>query len=185
MADPVRTAEPLGRRRPRPSSQRPDESSGPLDVTVTVTPPSGPPVEGRLERIDDFVVASMLSDGGGGRSGASETSPKVEIHDPLAGHKQLLETYTDRDIHNVTAYLVTAEMRTRTAASRGAARVAVLAAGPGSAPARSRRRRPFALAASARRILADLLGRLHRASIQRAHAGEPRRSSTCTLAWVS
>jgi hypothetical protein len=22
-------------------------------------------------------------------------------------HKQLLETYTDRDIHNVTAYLVT------------------------------------------------------------------------------
>ena len=33
--------------------------------------------------------------------------PKIEIHDPLAVHKQLLQTYTDRDIHNVTAYLVT------------------------------------------------------------------------------
>jgi cytochrome c oxidase cbb3-type subunit III len=33
--------------------------------------------------------------------------PKVEIHDPLEGHRQLLTTYTDKDIHDVTAYLVT------------------------------------------------------------------------------
>ena len=34
-------------------------------------------------------------------------TPKVEIHDPLQPHKDLLRTYSDTDIHNVTAYLVT------------------------------------------------------------------------------
>jgi len=34
-------------------------------------------------------------------------TPKVEIHDPLAPHKDLLRTYSDTDIHNLTAYLVT------------------------------------------------------------------------------
>ena len=33
--------------------------------------------------------------------------PRVEIHDPLDGHKKLLVKYTDKDIHDVTAYLVT------------------------------------------------------------------------------
>ena len=33
--------------------------------------------------------------------------PKVEIHDPLERHRKLLTEYTDKDIHDVTAYLVT------------------------------------------------------------------------------
>ena len=33
--------------------------------------------------------------------------PKVEIRDPLEAHRKLLPTYTDKDIHDVTAYLVT------------------------------------------------------------------------------
>ena len=33
--------------------------------------------------------------------------PKVEIHDPLEEHRKLLSEYTDKDIHDVTAYLVT------------------------------------------------------------------------------
>ena len=33
--------------------------------------------------------------------------PKVDLHDPLDGHKKLLPVYTDKDIHDVTAYLVT------------------------------------------------------------------------------
>ena len=36
----------------------------------------------------------------------SET-PKVEIHDPMKPHKDLLPGYSDADIHNMTAYLVT------------------------------------------------------------------------------
>jgi len=34
-------------------------------------------------------------------------NPKVEIRDPLKAHSELLGKYTDTDIHNMTAYLVT------------------------------------------------------------------------------
>ena len=33
--------------------------------------------------------------------------PKVEIRDPSDAHRKLLPTYNDKDIHDVTAYLVT------------------------------------------------------------------------------
>ena len=32
---------------------------------------------------------------------------KVEIRDPLAAHAELLKKYTDADMHNLLAYLVT------------------------------------------------------------------------------
>jgi hypothetical protein len=32
---------------------------------------------------------------------------KVKVEDRLAGHRRLLERYTDADIHNLTAWLVT------------------------------------------------------------------------------
>ena len=41
------------------------------------------------------------------RSVATESVPCVDVRDPLEPHRQLLPTYTDKDIHNVTAYLVT------------------------------------------------------------------------------
>jgi cytochrome c oxidase cbb3-type subunit 3 len=31
----------------------------------------------------------------------------VEMHDPLQAHIDMLTKYTDTDIHNLTAYLVT------------------------------------------------------------------------------
>ena len=31
----------------------------------------------------------------------------VEVHDPMAGHRELLSVYTDANIHDITAYLVT------------------------------------------------------------------------------
>jgi cytochrome c oxidase cbb3-type subunit III len=79
----------------------------PKPVTVAVTTPAGR-VEGTLVRIDDFTV--VLADAEGihrtfRRSGP--TTPQVQVTDPLAGHKQLLVKYTDKDIHDVTAYLVT------------------------------------------------------------------------------
>ena len=76
-------------------------------TTVTVTLPSGEKVEGRLDRIDDFVVALTLPDGTHRSFSTSGDTPKVEIHDPLEPHKALLRSYADTDIHNVTAYLVT------------------------------------------------------------------------------
>jgi cytochrome c oxidase cbb3-type subunit III len=32
---------------------------------------------------------------------------KVVVHDPLAGHEELLKHYTNTDMHNVLAYLET------------------------------------------------------------------------------
>ncbi len=76
-------------------------------TTVTVTLPSGEKVEGRLDRIDDFVVALTTADGTRRSFSTNGDTPKVEIHDPLQPHKDLLRVYSDTDIHNVTAYLVT------------------------------------------------------------------------------
>jgi len=76
-------------------------------MTVTVTLPTGEKIDGRLERIDDFMVALTLLDGTRRSFRTNGDTPKVEIHDPLQPHKDLLRTYSDAEIHNVTAYLVT------------------------------------------------------------------------------
>ena len=73
---------------------------------VTVTPASGPPVSGTLERIDDFNV-SLRDSSGEYLSFVRTPDVKVEIQDPYAAHNQLLDEYTDADMHDVTAYLVT------------------------------------------------------------------------------
>ena len=70
--------------------------------------PDGSKVEGRLVRIDDFyVVVGLRGRDHADRSGAAGDTPKVTINDPLDGHRKLLTVYTDKDIHDVTAYLVT------------------------------------------------------------------------------
>jgi cytochrome c oxidase cbb3-type subunit 3 len=33
--------------------------------------------------------------------------PKIEVHNPMQGHIDLLPKYTDDQIHNITAYLAT------------------------------------------------------------------------------
>ena len=76
-------------------------------TTVIVTLASGEKVEGRLDRVDDFIVALTTADGTHRSFSTNGDTPKVEIHDPLQPHKDLLRTYSDTDIHNVTAYLVT------------------------------------------------------------------------------
>jgi len=75
-------------------------------VTVSVATPGGT-VEGRLLRIDDFVVTLELPDGTSQSFRRDGDLPKVEVHDPLAPHRELLSVYSDKDIHDVTAYLVT------------------------------------------------------------------------------
>jgi cytochrome c oxidase cbb3-type subunit 3 len=76
-------------------------------TTVTVTLPSGEKIDGRLDRVDDFTVALTLADGTRRSFQTNGDTPRVEIHDPLQPHKDLLRTYSDTDIHDVTAYLVT------------------------------------------------------------------------------
>jgi cytochrome c oxidase cbb3-type subunit 3 len=76
-------------------------------ITVTVTLPSGEKVSGTLDRVDDFSVSLRDSAGEYHSFTRDGAVPKVEIHDPLKPHSDLLGKYTDADIHNVTAYLVT------------------------------------------------------------------------------
>jgi cytochrome c oxidase cbb3-type subunit 3 len=76
-------------------------------TTVTVTPASGEKVTGRLVRIDDFVVTLTDSDNTQRTFRRDGDVPKVEVHDPLQPHKALLPTYTDKQIHDLTSYLVT------------------------------------------------------------------------------
>ncbi|HET7216393.1 MAG TPA: c-type cytochrome [Vicinamibacterales bacterium] len=79
----------------------------PTPTTVTVTDASGQKVEGRLVRIDDFMVVLTPADGLTRSFRRNGDVPKVEIKDPRQAHLKLLPTYTDKDIHDVTAYLVT------------------------------------------------------------------------------
>jgi mono/diheme cytochrome c family protein len=75
--------------------------------TVTVRVSAAQKFEGRLDRIDDFTV-TLVDDEGISRTFVQNGStPAVEVHDPLRPHKDLLPVYTDKDIHDVTAYLAT------------------------------------------------------------------------------
>jgi cytochrome c oxidase cbb3-type subunit III len=76
-------------------------------LTVTVTQPSGDKVEGQLVRYDDFLVTLTDADGATRTFRRDGDRPKVEIRDPFDGHRALLAVYTDKDMHDVTAYLVT------------------------------------------------------------------------------
>ena len=88
-------------------------ATGNTATTVKVTLPNGESFSGTLDRIDDFTVS--LRDASGQfhsfsrESGSRDSAgvPKVEVHDPLQAHTDLLRQYTDADIHNITAYLVT------------------------------------------------------------------------------
>ena len=93
-----------------PGGRFPGEAAGPAlkvkPATVTVTLADGRKVEGDLERIDDFFVS--LRDNSGALKSFSRDgdTPKVEIHDPLAAHRQMFMKITDKEIHDITAYLV-------------------------------------------------------------------------------
>ncbi len=76
-------------------------------VAVTVTPASGPRVEGRLVRIDDFVVSLVQADGSRRTFVRNGSDPKIELRDPADAHRKLVPTLSDTEMHSVTAYLWT------------------------------------------------------------------------------
>lgn len=90
-----------------PGSGRGEGVSRPKPAQVSVTPAGGKKVEGRLVRIDDFLVTLIDSEGARRTFAREGEQPKVEVRDPLQPHKDLLKTYSEKEIHDVTAYLVT------------------------------------------------------------------------------
>jgi cytochrome c oxidase cbb3-type subunit III len=76
---------------------------------VRVTLNDGSTVQGTLTRVDDFNVSLMTAQGqyrSFARQGG-QGARAVELNDPLQWHRQMLPQYTDRDLHDVTAYLAT------------------------------------------------------------------------------
>jgi cytochrome c oxidase cbb3-type subunit 3 len=76
-------------------------------IHVTVTTPSGQTMSGVLDHIDDFNVAFTDSNGEYHSLPRHGNTPEVKLTDPMNAHMALLRKYTDSDIHNLTAYLVT------------------------------------------------------------------------------
>lgn len=77
-----------------------------MAITVEVTPPSGAAVKGVLLQMDDFNVV-LRDESGVVRSFTRAPGLKVVKTDPLAAHIALLDTITDKQIHDVVAYLET------------------------------------------------------------------------------
>ena len=73
---------------------------------AVVTLPSGEKIKGKVLHLDAFYVA-LLDANGEYRSWFLRSGVKVDLQDPLREHRMLLESYQDKDIHNVFAYLET------------------------------------------------------------------------------
>jgi mono/diheme cytochrome c family protein len=72
--------------------------------TISVITPQGETVTGEAAVLNDFDVA--LRDAHGDYRSWARSEVKVEIPDKLAGHRALLPSYSDADLHNLTAFLV-------------------------------------------------------------------------------
>jgi cytochrome c oxidase cbb3-type subunit 3 len=74
-------------------------------VRVSVTLPSGAVVTGGLAYRDEFTIA--LTDASGWYRAWPTSQVKFTVTDPLQAHADQLGKYTDADMHNVYAYLLT------------------------------------------------------------------------------
>lgn len=94
---------------PRGDGGWPTPGSHPGDkgLRATVTPASGASVSGAVVYLSDFYIT--VNDAAGQRHTFVRRGdePKVTLVDPLQAHLELLRTLTDRDMHNLTAYLAT------------------------------------------------------------------------------
>ncbi len=81
----------------------------PSPTMATVRLRDGSVFVGELDAVDEFRVSINKADGSRQTFNRRTQVAQVEITDPLQPHVDLLEVYSDADIHNVTAYLVNLE----------------------------------------------------------------------------
>jgi cytochrome c oxidase cbb3-type subunit 3 len=91
---------------PRAGGGRRGGGPGPNPVMVTVTPAGGAAVTGTLIMMDEFTVA-LRDSAGDYRSFKRGPNVKVDKKDPLQAHVDLLPRYTDKNMHDIVAYLET------------------------------------------------------------------------------
>jgi sRNA-binding regulator protein Hfq len=73
---------------------------------VTVTLADGKKFAGTLKHLDDFYVAFYDADGNY-HSFPLQKGTDVQVEDKLLFHRQMLDKYTNQQMHDLTAYLVT------------------------------------------------------------------------------
>ena len=73
-------------------------------ATAVIKDSSGHSYQGDIVYIDEFFVTLRMD---GSQRTWDRRRVSVEVHDPLAVHVQLLTQYTDKNIHDVFAYLET------------------------------------------------------------------------------
>jgi cytochrome c oxidase cbb3-type subunit III len=78
--------------------------TGPTNVTVTMA--DGTKSTGTLKHLDDFNVA-WIDAAGNYRSLPLQKGVTVQVEDKLAFHREMLDRYTNQQMHDLTAYLVT------------------------------------------------------------------------------
>jgi cytochrome c oxidase cbb3-type subunit III len=81
-------------------------AANPNPVRVSVTPPGGTTISGVLVQMDDFYV-TVRTDDGTSQTLKRVPGMKVEKTDPFAFHVALLDRITDKNMHDVVAYLET------------------------------------------------------------------------------
>lgn len=86
-----------------PWGRRASPSSSP--VTATVTLPSGETVTGKLAYRDEFVIG--LVDSSGWYRSWFKSNVKFKVNNPLEAHSEQLGKYSEKDMHDVLAYLQT------------------------------------------------------------------------------
>jgi cytochrome c oxidase cbb3-type subunit 3 len=75
--------------------------------TATAILPGGERLEGMIVRMDNFLLTVRQQDGTLRTIRRDDPRIKIDIKDPLDVHRQLLGALTDKDMHDVTAYLAT------------------------------------------------------------------------------
>jgi mono/diheme cytochrome c family protein len=75
-------------------------------ITATVKLPNGSELQGRVTQISDFSITLMDA---AEKVHTIERKPGVgvQMKDPLAPHQEIIQTLSNDDMHNVTAYLET------------------------------------------------------------------------------
>jgi cytochrome c oxidase cbb3-type subunit 3 len=75
------------------------------NVSATVTTKDGQKYEGVVVHSDEFRIGLSCRDGWYRSWAVGDVA--IALHDPLEKHRDLMNVYTDRDIHNLFAYLET------------------------------------------------------------------------------
>jgi cytochrome c oxidase cbb3-type subunit III len=83
----------------------PSDEKHPVPETAVVMLKDGTRYEGRVEHRDEFLIGIICQDGWHRSWRLKDV--EVKIHDPLEAHRELMNKYTDADIHNLFAYLET------------------------------------------------------------------------------